>query len=57
MLTVNHRFCRKARQAWAIGLLLCTALTALALPIRAYAQFTGKAFALHADIRTQAVAQ
>jgi len=44
MLTVNHS-CRGARQSVASGLLMCAALAALALPIRAHAQFTGKASA------------
>jgi hypothetical protein len=45
MLTVNHCFCRRARRPVASGLLFCTALVALALPIRAHAQLTGKASA------------
>jgi hypothetical protein len=45
VLIVNHRSCRKIRQSVASRLLVCTALTALALPIRAHAQFTGKASA------------
>ena len=45
MLTVNHCSCRKVRQSVASGLLICTALAALAMPIRAHAQFTGKASA------------
>lgn len=45
MLTVNHCTCRKVRQSVASGLLICTAFVALALPIRAHAQFTGNASA------------
>lgn len=45
MLTVNHCSCRRARRTVASGLLVCTALAALTLPIRAHAQFTGKASA------------
>lgn len=45
MLTVNHCSCRKGRQSVASGLLICAALAALALPIQAHAQFTGKASA------------
>jgi hypothetical protein len=44
-MTVNHRSCRHVRQSGAFGLLICAALAALALPIRARAQFTGKASA------------
>jgi hypothetical protein len=42
---VNHSTCRKARYSAASGLLICAALIALSLPIRAHAQFTGKATA------------
>lgn len=45
MFTVNYCSCRKVRQSVASGLLICTAFAALALPIRAHAQFTGKASA------------
>jgi hypothetical protein len=44
-MTVNHGFCRRVRQSATSGLLICTALVALSLPIRAHAQFTGKASA------------
>ena len=46
MLTVNDCSCRKSRQYVAHGLLLCSAFAALALPMRAQAQFTGKASAI-----------
>jgi len=42
---VNYCSCRKARQSAASGLLVCAALIALSLPIRAHAQFAGKASA------------
>jgi hypothetical protein len=43
-VTVNHRFCGRARPA-AFGLVFCAALAALTLPLQANAQFTGKASA------------
>jgi hypothetical protein len=45
MLTVNRCSCRKGRQSAANAVLICAALAALALPILARAQFTGKASA------------
>jgi hypothetical protein len=45
MVTVNHRSCRKVRQSLTFGLLICTAICVLGLPIRAEAQLVGKAFA------------
>ncbi len=45
MVTVNHRSGREVRQFWVFGLLICVAIGALVLPIRAHAQLVGKAFA------------
>jgi hypothetical protein len=45
MLTVNHCSCRYRGRNLASALLICSALAGLALPIRAHAQFTGKASA------------
>jgi hypothetical protein len=45
MHTVNHCSCRKVRRSAVQGLLIRTALVALALPISAHAQFAGKASA------------
>jgi hypothetical protein len=42
---VNHCACRKVRQSFASGLLIFSALGALALPVRAHAQWTGSASA------------
>jgi hypothetical protein len=46
ILTVNHCACRKGLLYVAHGLLLCSVIAALTLPIRAYGQFTGKASAV-----------
>ena len=45
-MTVNHRYCRHVRQSRIHGPLICAALAALAMPLRAHAQFTGTASAL-----------
>jgi hypothetical protein len=43
---MNPGSCRRVRQSRPFGLLVCCALAALALPIRAHAQFLGKAAAI-----------
>ena len=41
-MTVNHIACRPVRRSAVAAAMICAALAALALPIRAHAQFTGK---------------